>query len=648
MSNQHDEAVLLFTQFASIPSYSAASVITNSNGSGITISLTSTIRDIERKVKRKFQTVLSATLSADGKLENATSGYPVDVENVSLESTSTSGLLCCARSIVEKDSKKKRFIEIFNKTSMLHQIDVTDRHGEFYNDGEMRIYKSNALPFLTSENLETFGALSWSPDEHHIAYVAEKNRSTDGFQKFAYEPDFGEGYTKKAPPVIVVITLPSCEVQVRLSPCAVGQPLFLDNDKLLYLQVPTQPINYGIRFCTNRIMNLATISISSQEIETLSTPSGFNARYPRITPDRKHLIYISNRVGGPHNSTCRIMKSNLVDGKVGSAQLLVDMKPLTDEIPGLYLDKLSTACFAVVKDTTYLLCTTIARCQLVMVAIDVESGKVVKLDTEPSVPGQDVLENVVFSTVTLHKNLDYILVSPKQATSKGTIVYPHGGPHSAFTTDWSLYCVCLCLLGYSLALVNYTGSVGYGEESIQALIGKVGETDVEDVHQVTQALIKDGGGKMALLGGSHGGFLTAHLLGLYPDVYRCGVLRNPVINVGAMYANTDIPDWTFAESGVSFVFETPPVLSSADYTTMYNKSPVSVAANVKGPVLLLLGEGDRRVPPSEGLRWSQYLKGRNVDVTVLMFPDTGHALDSVESEVFGFYALANFYSQRFI
>lgn len=54
--------------------------------------------------------------------------------------------------------------------------------------------------------------------------------------------------------------------------------------------------------------------------------------------------------------------------------------------------------------------------------------------------------------------------------------------------------------------------------------------------------------RAAVVGGSHGGFLTGHLVGQHPAAFRCGGLRNPVLNIALMVGLTDIPDWCYVEA----------------------------------------------------------------------------------------------------
>ena len=77
--------------------------------------------------------------------------------------------------------------------------------------------------------------------------------------------------------------------------------------------------------------------------------------------------------------------------------------------------------------------------------------------------------------------------------------------------------------------------------------------------------------KVGVMGGSHGGFLTGNLVGQYPSTFKCGVLRNPVMDLGLMIHCSDIPDWCYIEAFGSKVC-TDLTLSALHYLHPYNNN----------------------------------------------------------------------------
>ncbi|NXX18069.1 ACPH enzyme, partial [Podargus strigoides] len=216
-----------------------------------------------------------------------------------------------------------------------------------------------------------------------------------------------------------------------------------------------------------------------------------------------------------------------------------------------------------------------------------------------------------------------------------------GGPHSVFTAGWMLYPAALCRMGFAVLLVNYRGSLGFGQDSVASLPGHVGTQDVRDVQLCVEQVLQEeplDASRVALVGGSHGGFLACHLLGQFPDTYHACVVRNPVVNIASMVATTDIPDWCLTETGLPYVPDALP--DPAQWTEMLCKSPMRYVDRVRAPVLLMLGEDDRRVPPKQGLEYYRALKARGVPTRLLWYPGNNHALAGVEAEADGFMNMA--------
>ena len=178
---------------------------------------------------------------------------------------------------------------------------------------------------------------------------------------------------------------------------------------------------------------------------------------------------------------------------------------------------------------------------------------------------------------------------------------PHGGPHSCTSTSFAHSYTYLCAsLGFAILHVNYRGSTGFGCAALTSLAGRCGTQDVSDlldatklVSQLNPPLIDSN--RIGIVGGSHGGFLSAHMIGQYPEIFKAAALRNPVTNIASMVTVSDIPDWCYVEAlGVgSYDFSTFRTPTATDLEGMWKASPIAHVKKVVSPTLVAIGSKDR-------------------------------------------------------
>lgn len=231
-------------------------------------------------------------------------------------------------------------------------------------------------------------------------------------------------------------------------------------------------------------------------------------------------------------------------------------------------------------------------------------------------------------------------VGDKVSEDGATLVtFPHGGPHVATTGAYSAGVMSLLMRGYAVLQINYRGSIGLGQRSLQSLPGRIGEQDVREVVQATkwaQNMMGVNSTDAVFVGGSHSGFLGAHC-SLLPGLFRATVLRNPVVNVATMFGATDIPDWCLCEAGVTMKMkERGMEIRAKAYEKMLEVSPVGKLMEFEGDkkligkTLLQVGAGDRRVPPHQSIEWKRLLAHKfEHNVEVRWYPGSGHAIDEV-------------------
>jgi Dipeptidyl aminopeptidases/acylaminoacyl-peptidases len=146
--------------------------------------------------------------------------------------------------------------------------------------------------------------------------------------------------------------------------------------------------------------------------------------------------------------------------------------------------------------------------------------------------------------------------------------------------------------GFAVVQVNYRGSTGYGSQWRDALEGRVGLTELEDVKAVRDWAVSCGladPSKLVLTGGSWGGYLTLLGLGLQPQDWTVGVAAVPVADYFAAYEDEMEGLQAFDRS----LFGGSPAQVPERYR---ESSPLTYVEQVSAPVLILAGENDPRCP----------------------------------------------------
>ncbi|MGQ0570469.1 MAG: prolyl oligopeptidase family serine peptidase, partial [Armatimonadota bacterium] len=206
-------------------------------------------------------------------------------------------------------------------------------------------------------------------------------------------------------------------------------------------------------------------------------------------------------------------------------------------------------------------------------------------------------------------------------------IYPailriHGGPHSAYGDTWNHYVAVLAARGYVVVWTNPRGSQGYGEAFTRAVVEDWGGKDSQDIlsgldHAIAQGFIDPE--RMAVTGGSYGGFMTNWLIG-HTSRFRCAITEVCVSNLHNFYGTSDIgATWGEVEWGAN---------PWDDPRTLLEHSPVMFARHVTAPVLITANEADHRCPIEQSEQFYIALRKLGKEATFLRFQGESHMMGS--------------------
>ena len=231
----------------------------------------------------------------------------------------------------------------------------------------------------------------------------------------------------------------------------------------------------------------------------------------------------------------------------------------------------------------------------------------------------------------------YVPFNMARNGQNAAIVYIHGGPTSQTMNSFNRFIQFAANQGYLVLAPNYRGSTGYGKEFQQANLFDMGGGDLQDVLAGVDWIKQTGHldpKKIAVMGGSYGGYLSMMAVTKAPDVWAAGVPIVPFVNWFTEIENED------------------PVLQQSDLATMgdvvknkalyEDRSPINFIEQIKAPLLLLAGGHDPRCPKSETQQVVDAIKKRGGTVDSKVYEDEGHGFARVENQIDAYKRVADF------
>ena len=701
MANFQNQSVAVYQNLSKVPSLDSVSMISDyanhSSEHGLHWQAKWSHKDIGRTSKVAYASTGVVT-SIKGQLISTKSPFVSEITNEKMIAVSSSNLKAVLREI-EVKSEKHYYLEVWNGSHKVSNIDLNkeDKHGIVHTNSVFGClnwsHNSRKIVYVAERKPAKSKSFFDKND-------SDSQNDVDIGKEFVFKEDWGEQLVGTFQPSLFIYEVHEKNVEdfSKYLPKdqSIGCALWSKDDKFLYiLGWNGSPWKIGLIFCKNRYSTLYKLNLETKEL-TYLTDGKSCVFSPILTPDGSNLLYLESTPLGPHRQCVKLCSLNLTPGvscrKSSVVVDVIDHPSNANCFQGLYIDQIKDYCW--LSNGHELIVSSLHRSNIALLCINISTGKVKLLETEGAWTILRVEHDVLFASystpntppvfkagryndekiewididapvcqledvnweIVKHepvlKNEDYpgldyesVLVKPlPDVPIVGLIVNPHGGPHSCFVSGFDVFTAAFSQLGFAVLRVNYRGSIGFGQNNVYSLPKNVGNQDVSDVQHAAETVAKDLGiptGRIFVQGGSHGGFLTLHLIGQYPEFYRAAATRNPVTNFLSKTATTDIMDWTCLECGEKFNYSCVPTPEELMKRLKY--SPIVHVSRIQTPILFMLGLADRRVPPTQSIEYIRALKGLGKNVSVLSYKNNNHSIAKVDAEADCFVNMAKWF-----
>ncbi len=217
------------------------------------------------------------------------------------------------------------------------------------------------------------------------------------------------------------------------------------------------------------------------------------------------------------------------------------------------------------------------------------------------------------------------------------IVSVHGGPEGQEAATFNGSYQYFLQRGYAILAPNVRGSTGYGKTFTHLDDVRKREDSVKDLAAAVDWLKTQGGAdpkRIAVMGGSYGGYMTLAAITLYPDLWAAAVEMFGIANFETNLKNTSGYRRKQREREYGTL--------AGDLDFLKSISPIYKVDRIRSPLLVFQGRNDPRVPYTEAEQIVKALRDRNAPVEYTLFPDEGHGFVKLPNRIVVYSKVADF------
>lgn len=442
--------------------------------------------------------------------------------------------------------------------------------------------------------------LSFSPDGRR----AVATRMFSSYQHDLFEIDLAAGTARR-------IT-PSAEIarydKVYYAPD--GRTLFVNTD-------------LGSDF-----LHIARLDPETLALETLMAPE-WDTELLTHSPDGRYLAYAVNADGGH-----RLSVMDLRTGKTRTA-------PGLDAVPGVVgMMDLRLAFSTDATRLAFSFTNSTRTSDIYVWNLETDQVQAVTRSSHGGLlPNSFVAPRLIHYPTFDERSIPAWFYQPTERGGKPApaVVIVHGGPEAQFRPFFHFLVQYLVHNGYAVLAPNVRGSSGYGKAYSHLDDVEKRMDSVADLAHAARWLKEQpdvDGDRLAVYGGSYGGFMVLAALTSYPDLWAAGVDIVGISNFVTFLENTS--DYRRAHREAEYGS------LARDREFLESIAPIHHVDNITAPLLVIHGANDPRVPLSEAEQLVAALKSRGVPVEFLIFDDEGHGLVKLKNKRVAYPTIVDF------